>query len=106
MSSLNYIEVAIHFNYDLQREEIHVINITKDITEVKNCVYVALTDDELKLARNEELYAAVRFIYDCGSVPSSVILVRDGDECDIGSSDDEWCLDGMIDAWYYNSDSE
>jgi len=102
---MNYVYLGIGHNEHFQQSIVYISHIGEKID--RNQLYVTLTDEELKEACEERLFASVRFLYNEGSErPKSVILVKDGEECNIGSENDEYCLDDLVSMYFEDSSSE
>ena len=100
---MNYIYLSL--KKQSKKTKAYISQISDELNPKK--LYVSLTDEELREACEETLIANVRFIFTEGySKPTAVILVKDGEECNDGKEEDEYCLDDLISNYFDNSDSE
>jgi hypothetical protein len=88
-------------NYIILNECHEILDINDDLTRCMTNLYVVLTNAEMRHALDGNLYATIRFIYEWDrQSPSDVILIRVGEECNIGDEIDEFDLDSLIISWH------
>ena len=102
---MNYVYLGISRNEHCQKDTIYISHIGPKLHRKQ--LYITLTDKELKEACEERLFSSVRFIYKKGrKQPISVILIKDGEECEEGSEEDEYCLDDLVSMYFEDGNSE